>query len=84
LIVSPEAVATSRGFGPAPGVVRPSATYLQEMAALAGIPVDVDLTPDGRRKSISQTALSVSRFRTSSSRPQYGQYGGSQSMKVFI
>jgi hypothetical protein len=82
LIVSPEAVAVSRGLGPAPGVVRPSATYLQEMAALAGVSIDVDLTPDGRRKHVSQTALSVSRFRTSSSRPRYGQYGGT--MKVFI
>jgi hypothetical protein len=86
LIVSPEAVAVSRGFGPAPGAVRPSATYLQEMAALAGVSIPGDLTPDGRRKTISQAALSVSRFRTSSSRPAYGQYGGSGSAapKVFI
>jgi hypothetical protein len=86
LIVSPEAVATSRGFGSASGVVRPSSAYLQEMAALAGVTIDVDLTPDGRRKTVSERALSVSRWRTSASRPAYGQYGGSGSgtMKVFI
>jgi hypothetical protein len=72
LIVSPEALATSRGFGPATGVVRPSSTYLQEMAALAGIPVDVDAGPDGRPRKVSQTALAVSRWRMSSPRREYG------------
>jgi hypothetical protein len=40
------------------------------MARLAGIPID-ETTVNGRRRHVSQTALAVSRWRTTP-RPEYG------------
>jgi hypothetical protein len=71
MVVNPEALALSR-TGVRLGSGQQHSPETVEMARLAGIPIDVDTTPDGRRRPISQTALAVSRWRMTSPRPDYG------------
>jgi hypothetical protein len=70
MVVSKAAVRTSQGLGMSAGRFSPETL---SMAQLAGIPVDVDAGPDGRRRSVSQTALAVSRYgHMTPPRPSYG------------
>jgi hypothetical protein len=69
MVVTPEALNVSRGLGTGGGRFSPETL---SMAALAGIPVDVDAGPDGRPRKVSAAALATSRGRFSSPRPSYG------------